>query len=67
MDIIEYPDTTGSEIINLDKNFLDYVNAHDWGLARQFIGRIANVSTRKDDSDINPQLVLIPNLTKQNL
>jgi hypothetical protein len=56
MDISEYPDTTRSEIINLDKNLLDYVNAHDWGLARQFIRRIANISTRKKGRDIKPSV-----------
>jgi hypothetical protein len=48
IDIIEYSDTTPSEIINLNKNFLDCVTAQEWGLARQFIRRIANVYTQRE-------------------
>jgi len=46
----EYSDTTRSEITNLDKNFLDSVNAHDWELAKEFLKRIKTVSYREKDS-----------------
>lgn len=54
IDLKVYGESRRTEITNLDKNFLDTVNAYDWELAREFVDRIKRVSERKEDSRINP-------------
>lgn len=51
-----YEESRRSEITNLDKNFLETVNAYDWELAREFVDRIKKVSEREEDSRINPSV-----------
>jgi hypothetical protein len=51
-----YPDTIRTELNNLDKNFLDSLNVHDWGLAEKFLKRIQIVSERQDDDRITPSV-----------
>ena len=52
-----YDDKLRSELTNLDKNFLESLYSHDWGLAKEFLKRIKIVSDREiKDNRINPSV-----------